>query len=1037
MPLFPPFRLDKVNQILWRETPGSPEEPVALNPKAFALLEYLIENSGRLVTHEELLDAVWPDVHVQPEVIKGHILAIRGALGDTPQKSRFIETVRRRGYRFVAGLSDSRGTASVVSEQTQSSAHYVGRSKPLRQLQDAFTSVSRGAPQLVFVVGEPGIGKTALLDEFSAAIGSKDGVLWSIGRCIEGYGGIEPFYPVLEALTRMARSRPGDSLVQALVAIAPTWAVQLPGVLSRETRASLQQQVVGSARPRMVREFCEWAEEVAATRSLVLILEDLHSADYSTVDLLSALARRGGRAKLLVVATYRPEEAAEKAHPVHTLSRGLLLQKLCREVILAPLSEADVTEFVAGPDGAGTKLRQLAGVIAEQSGGNPLFMVAIFDDLVERGLVTRSPSGWELQAPLERIGFEVPRTLNQLIETRIQRLSALERRLLETGSVAGIEFGAMTCAPAAEMDAHEFEDSCEDLSRRGAFIHRAEVQLLPDNMPMQLYGFNHEMYRQVLYGRQGAARRARLHRVIGERLEEIFPPDQRGRVAVELAQHFGAAHDWLRALNYLRSALHAAKRRSAHHEALAILDRMVAIAANMPPEASVDVEIECLEERAPIYIATHDSRAEETYALLVGKAERRGRTDIQIRALLDSAYALSWGDRDSCLRALDEALRLSSGQSAGAQALVHIRVSVRRIWVAGWNDVDGRRCEEALRALRASQDEPATAAAMLDYSMFCLASSRYREALETFRRNHEFLLQYPGEQSEFNVSRASWMNHIGVAWLHLFIGELGNALTAFDTSIAGCRKEGNYAGAHALGLWRCMLLFQLTDYEGILEVCRGPVTVAGETRAGADPLAGADASSDPSRVVVLPFEERVALVMCGLAEAGLGNTAVARDYLLEAERKIAQRPAMLDWYMTLMLGWGRVNLLLLAGSTAEAAAAADRFVRLAGDTREHTWQALASETWARVALARGAFAEAIDSVNRALAATKDFETPLADWRVHSTAAAAYRATGDQRLATRHAHLGAVAKRCLAESLPQEHRLRTLFETGARMFPPLA
>ena len=294
---------------------------------------------------------------------------------------------------------------------------------------------------------------------------------------------------------------------------------------------------------------------------------------------------------------------------------------------------------------------------------------------------------------------------------------------------------------------------------------------------------------------------------------------------------------------------------------------------------------------------------------------------------------------------------MSAGQSAGAQALIHMRVSVRRIWVAGWNDVDGRRCEEALAVLRASADEPATAAAMLEYSMFCLVSSRYREALETFRRNHEFLLQYAGEQSEFNVSRASWMNHIGVAWLYLFVGELGSSLTAFDTSIAGCRKEGNYAGAQALGLWRCMLLFQLTDYEGILEVCRGPATMARETRAGAD---------DASRVVVLPFEERVALVMCGLAEAGLGNTTVARDYLLEAERKIAQRPAMLDWYMTLMLEWGRVNLLLLTGSTDEAAAAADRFVRLAEDTREHTWQALASETCARVALERGAFVEAID-----------------------------------------------------------------------------
>jgi hypothetical protein len=146
---------------------------------------------------------------------------------------------------------------------------------------------------------------------------------------------------------------------------------------------------------------------------------------------------------------------------------------------------------------------------------------------------------------------------------------------------------------------------------------------------------------------------------------------------------------------------------------------------------------------------------------------------------------------------------------------------------------------------------------------------------------------------------------------------------------------------------------------------------------------------------------------------------------------------MLDWYMTLMLEWGRVNLLLVTGSQLEAAARADRFVRLADDANERTWQALASETWARVALGRDAATEAVDSVKRALAATKGFETPLADWRVHTTAAAAYRAAGDPRAATRHADSGAAARQRLAESLPEEHRLRRLFETSTRLFPPPA
>jgi DNA-binding winged helix-turn-helix (wHTH) protein len=1018
MPLFPPFRLDKVNQTLWRQTANSAEQPVFLNPKAFALLQYLIENSGRLVSHEELLDALWPNVHVQPEVIKSHILAIRTALGDSPRESRYIETVRKRGYRFVASLSDSR-VAPDAPVEPEHGSNYVGRSKSLRQLRDSLELAARGTPQLVFVTGEPGIGKTALLDQFSAAVGAKQDVLCSIGRCIEGYGGVEPYYPVLEAMTRLARGRPGDSLVQALVAIAPSWAVQLPGVLTRETLAGLREQTAGSARPRMVREFCEWVEEFAATRPLVLILEDLHWSDYSTVDLLSALARRGSHARLLVVATYRPEEAAERAHPIHTLSRALLLQKLCLEVSLAPLSELDVTEFVAASDDR-PELRQLARMIAGQSGGNPLFMVAIFDDLVERGLITRSPSGWQLQVAVEGIGFEVPRTLNQLIETRVQRLAPIERRVLEAASVAGTEFGAATTAPAAELDAQRFEDSCEELSRRGSFIHRAEMKLLPDNMPMQLYGFNHGMYRQVLYGRQGAERRARLHRAIGERLEEIFPPDQRGGVAAELAQHFGAAHEWLRALSYLRSALQVAKRRSAHQEALAILDRMMTIAANMPADARAAVELECLEQRAPIYVVMHDARVEETFTHLIEKAAQQGRTDIQIRALLNFSYALSWNDRDSCVRALDEALRLSAGQSdAGARALTQLRVSVRRMWVAGWNAVDARRSEQALQVLRASPDKPATAAAMLEYSMTCLTSSRYREAIDTFLRNHEFLLRSPGDLSEFNVSRASWMNLVGLSWVPLFVGEFGNSLTAFDAGILACRKDGNLAGAQSLGLWRCMLLFQLTDYEGMLEVCL-PVV-----------------SADSAPIVILPFERRLSLVMCGLAEAGLGNAAAARDYLLEAERQIGERPVMLDWYMTLILEWGRVNLLLLTGARAEAAARADRFIRLAVETDERTWQALAFETWARVALGRGAATEALEVIAKALAATKGFETPLADWRVHTTAAVAHRVIGNPQLASRHAHLAATTRRRLVESLPQRHRLRTLFETSARIFPPLA
>src|SRR5262252_1259466 len=95
---FEPFRLDRVNQCLWR---GATE--IALSPKAFSVLLYLVERPSRLVTKQELLDAVWPDIHVTEGVLKRSVLEIRKALGDAVEEPRYIQTLHRRGYRFLAG----------------------------------------------------------------------------------------------------------------------------------------------------------------------------------------------------------------------------------------------------------------------------------------------------------------------------------------------------------------------------------------------------------------------------------------------------------------------------------------------------------------------------------------------------------------------------------------------------------------------------------------------------------------------------------------------------------------------------------------------------------------------------------------------------------------------------------------------------------------------------------------------------------------------------------------------------------------------
>src|SRR5882672_7753658 len=154
---FQPFRLDTVNQCLLQGD-GLAEERILLAPKAFAVLRYLVEHPGRLVTHDELFEALWPKTYVQPEVLKSHIAAIRAVLGDDARKPLFIETRSRRGYRFTAPVTE--GAAARASRTTnlpEAVSELIGREAELGEVTALAT-----AHRLVSLVGAGGIGKTRL-----------------------------------------------------------------------------------------------------------------------------------------------------------------------------------------------------------------------------------------------------------------------------------------------------------------------------------------------------------------------------------------------------------------------------------------------------------------------------------------------------------------------------------------------------------------------------------------------------------------------------------------------------------------------------------------------------------------------------------------------------------------------------------------------------------------------------------------------------------------------------------------------------------
>ena len=389
---FQQFRLDDINQCLWRG-----DTRLLLMPKPFAVLRYLVENAGRLITQDELLSAVWPDSYVQPEVLRRYILEIRRILGDDAKTPSFIETLPKRGYRFIGDVT-AEGVR--VPEEITSARRLVGRDSSLTELDGYLKDALQGRRQVVFVVGEPGIGKTSLVDAFQHTASAIEGVFVARGQSVEGFGSKEAYYPILEALGQLSRGKWRTLVSTTLATNAPTWLIQFPSLIRADQRAALQREIQGATRERMVRELCEALEIITQDIALVLVLEDLHWVDHSTLDIISAIARRREPARLLVLGTFRPADLILSESPLKGLRQDLLLHHLSSELTLDCLQEPDVAQYLNAEFAPGALPEGFAATIHRQTDGNPLFMTAMLDHLAWRGVLSQTGGKWTMTVPL-------------------------------------------------------------------------------------------------------------------------------------------------------------------------------------------------------------------------------------------------------------------------------------------------------------------------------------------------------------------------------------------------------------------------------------------------------------------------------------------------------------------------------------------------------------------------------------------------------------------------------------------------------------
>ena len=991
--VFDPFCLDLSNQCLWR---GS--RPIKLRPKAFAVLAYLLAHAGQLATKDELLNAVWPGIFVGEAVLKVAVREIREALGDDPNSPRFIETAHRRGYRFIGPVVESPQTHAISASPVHtadSPQRVVGRDAALSRMQARFEKVLGGERQIVFVTGEAGIGKTALVDTFARSIASDRSVRIGRGQCLEQYGTSEAYLPVLEAIGRLCREQ--GQIVDVLRAHAPMWLLQMPSLVGVADRALLSRAVAGATRERMLREMADALESLTSDTPLVLVLEDLHWSDYSTLDLVSYVARRRAPAQLMIVATYRPVDVALSDHPLKGVKQELQSHRQCDEIPLEYLQPDDVNLYLNARYSHHDLPNALGGLLHERTDGNPFFLVNAVDFLESEGLIAKTNSHWQLTVPLAKLEMGVPESIRQMIEKQIERLDQEQQRVLETAAIAGVEFSTSAVAAGLEQTLLPIEEHCELLARRNLFLRASGESTFPDGSVAGRYAFIHALYQEVLYQRVAAARRARIHLLIGARGEEVYG-EYASEVAAEFAMHFEMGRDYRRAVKYLRHAANNHLLRYANREALNYLGRALNAVKNLSPDESERERMAILEQAGLARRAMGDmAGAAENFEQLARQASELNQKADEVKALSHLSTVLSWVDRERCLTAAARSLELSKELDERA-----LQAHVRGCWgywhvlFLGWGDEHKEAVETAVTSARAIGDAEMLDLHLARYSYLHCLSSDYQQAIESAEEAARLALE-TGDAHSYLLAQYF------EAWALLHAGRWGEMRQILDHGLDMAERNQHARWAVLFLLQLGWLHEQCFDFDVALQMCRKAHEQAVE--------------------IQHPYTESFGLILMGHAHLGLNDLDEAFRCLNEVVLRFERERVLMDWILRIPLHYALSQSWLRRGGREEAQLHAIALFELAAQPKERTYMALAQTLLAESALLGQDLKAASDHLEKARTTIEQVEAPLAQWRISSVSAAVCEQEGHAKEAAVHRRRAFEGVNKLACSLDARDSLR--------------
>ena len=1004
---FEGFRLDAANALLWLG-----DDRVALAPKPFEVLCRLVDRPGELVTKDELLDAVWSNLHVSESSLSVAINAVRVALGDDPNAPRYIETVTRRGYRFIAPITIvSAPEAERPPERRASAPSFVAASRPrwwvgrtgqIEALERLFQQTLAGNRQVIFITGEAGIGKTALVEMVvERLLGRGVGVLW--GHCIEHFGTDEAFLPLIEALQERCSGADGPLLLTRLCDQAPTWLAQMPGFLGAKDRAALQNEVFGATRERMLREFCELMEALSSDRPWVLIIEDLHWSDYATLDALTFFARRQQKASVLVLATYRPGDVMMGGHPIRIVHQELQIHGRCTELALNRLSLAEVEQHLALRFDDAEIAQVLAGRVFRRTGGQPLFVVSLVDYFVAQQEILEVDGHWRMP-PGEPVSKEdIPRALREMIARQIDRLNTEDQRLLEAASAAGAEFSAATVAAGLDRSVPDVEQACEGLVRKGQVIAPSGVAEWPDGTVAGRYAFLHALYQEVLHQQLAPGQRIQLHRRLGERLEAAYGA-RTEEIAAILALHFEEGRDFAKAVRYLGQAAENSAKRFGNREAAIYLTRALGLVNCLPPEDHSTARAKLLQRRGWVRRSAGDlAGASEDLTTMISCAAEAKQLRLEVSGLLDLSRFCLYADRRQCLEVAARSVARSQALDDDVfKALVQGNSANLNLMLTGWRYKDAELCRQAVKMTGEARDPSILMRRCVIEGILQYMSSNYLDCCVATKHGQE-LGQTIGDVYFFVL-----MNTLEAFGL-LHLGEWRKLQQGVASALAMTERNANRQASVLCRLTIAWLHAEALDFGGARKRCEEILDSAVEAN---------------------PFHFFIGRNLLAKACLGLHDYPAAIAQLNAITDRIEVDGIEMEFFILPHFYHNLSEYWLAVGDLPLARDQATRLYEVTAPPPERTYLALADRLLAKIAIAEGNFAEARVQLSRAISIVEHADLPLAAWRVYATAAELHKLIGELKEAAEFQCRSQKVIHTLAANFDQDDPLRSSLTTGA-------